>query len=135
VAAPAETRTPNLQRAQGSSTTAEYFAERLYHKKLNKDEMVLLASFIFREVNSSVQFCGKGTDMVLIHKTIRPTASISPFGVESIQREIPEFSKTMSKFWDATTSLPNWLTSVMKAEQEMPEEPTPSTSQTSEPEQ
>jgi 20S proteasome alpha/beta subunit len=96
-----------------------YFAERLYHRELNKDEMALLAAFIFREVNASVQFCGKGTDMALMRKGIRSAAYIKPHGVESIQREIPEFSATMSSFWNGTKSLPNWLTSVLNAEEEM----------------
>lgn len=111
-----------------------YFAERLYHRELSKEEMTLLASFIFREVNASVQFCGKGTDMVLLRKGISPAVHISPHGVESIQREIPEFSASMSNFWDRATSLPNWLTSVLKAEQQTQGQPTPSASQNSEPE-
>ena len=74
--------------------------------------MILLASFIFREIGASVQFCGKGTDMVLLRP--RETAiSINPFGVELIQRDIPEFSKTMNSFWDSTNIAPelaylNW---------------------------
>jgi 20S proteasome alpha/beta subunit len=91
-----------------------YFAERLYKRALTSDEMILLAALIFREVNSSVQFCGKGTDMMLL----RPgelALTILPEGVEAIQRTIPPFEKVMSKFWKSTKSLPGWITAIGEA--------------------
>ncbi|HEX6803639.1 MAG TPA: hypothetical protein VF133_08175 [Terriglobales bacterium] len=110
-----------------------YFAERLYHRELNKDEMALLASFIFREVNASVQYCGKGTDMVIMSQGVRPAIHIRPYGVEAIQNAIPEFSATMSKFWDHTKSLPEWLTQIGKVSEAEQPETTPSASQKAEP--
>lgn len=95
-----------------------YFTERLYHKGLTKDEMILLAAFIFREVNAAVQFCGKGTDMVLLRPG-KLGLQIYSNGVESIQKEIPEFSQVMAKFWDALKALPNWLTSIDHASEEV----------------
>ena len=91
-----------------------YFAERLYEKRLSPDEMILLAALIFREVNASIQFCGKGTDMVLL----RPgelAMSIFPDGVESIQRKIPPLSEVMNTFWESTKSLPDWVIAIGKA--------------------
>ncbi|HEY6767895.1 MAG TPA: hypothetical protein VI386_24335 [Candidatus Sulfotelmatobacter sp.] len=91
-----------------------YFAEHLYEKRLTPDEMILLAALIFREVNASVQFCGKGTDMVLL----RPgelAMSILPDGVESIQRTIPPFSEVVNTFWKSTKLLPKWVTAIGEA--------------------
>lgn len=108
-----------------------YFAERLYRPNLSKDETILLAAFIFREVNTAVQFCGKGTDMVLL----RPGElgmHILPHGVELIQRPIPEFEQVVRSFWETTTKLPDWITNIKRAEKE--ESSTPSVSQKSEPE-
>lgn len=85
-----------------------YFAEHLYHPLLTAEEGILLASLIFREVNSSVQFCGKGTDMALLRPGER-AMTILPFGVEEIQKKIPEFSRVMSSFWESIEQLPEWL--------------------------
>ena len=100
-----------------------YFSERLYRSGLSKDEMILLASFIFREVNSAVQFCGKGTDMMLLRHTGLPV-HIHPHGVEAIQQKIPEFAKAMVNFWDGVKALPDWLTSIGKVSQNAQEENT-----------
>jgi len=91
-----------------------YFAERLYREGLTKDEMILLASFIFREVNASVQFCGKGVDMALLRNG-ELGLHIYPVGVESIQNGIPEFAKVVAGFWDNLKGLPDWVTSIDKA--------------------
>lgn len=91
-----------------------YFAERLYKRELTKDEMILLAAFIFREVNAARQYCGKGTDMVLL----RPGElgfHIYSAGVDAIQKEIPEFSKVTEKFWNSMKALPEWLTTIGRA--------------------
>jgi 20S proteasome alpha/beta subunit len=111
-----------------------YFAEHLYRKELTKDEMILLASFIFREVNATRQFCGKGTDMALL-RSGELGLHIHPVGVESIQRNIPEFPKVMAAFWDNLKGLPNWVTSIDKILEAGEADSKPSDSQKSEPEQ
>lgn len=91
-----------------------YFAERLYHRQLSIEEMMLLASFIFREVNASIQFCGKGTDMAWL----RPDGlgiQITPQAVESIQQKIPEFSQVVKGFWDTMKTMPEWVKSISQA--------------------
>lgn len=108
-----------------------YFAERLYHPNLSKDEMILLAAFIFREINDAIQFCGKGTDMVLL----RPGElgmHIYPHGVELIQEPIPKFAEVVRSFWDTTKVLPDWIRFIERA---TAESTTLSASQMGEPEQ
>jgi 20S proteasome alpha/beta subunit len=88
-----------------------YFAERLYHRELSVEETMLMASFIFREVNASVQFCGKGTDMAWL----RPNGlaiHMHPQAIEAIQKKIPEFSQVVKGFWDTMKSMPEWFTSI-----------------------
>ena len=82
-----------------------YFAERLYHRQLSVEETMLLASFIFREVNASVQFCEKGTDMAWL----RPNGlaiQIHSQAVKSIQVQTPEFSQVVKGFWDCASRKP-----------------------------
>ena len=98
-----------------------YFAERLYHPSLTTDELILLASFIFREVNAAVQFCGKGTDMTFLRPRGLST-TIYPEGVEMIQAQIPGFAQTMERFWDSLANMPGWLNAIGKASQEAKEE-------------
>lgn len=98
-----------------------YFAERLYSPDLNPQEMVLLAALIFREVNASVQFCGKGTDLTLL----RPgnlALGIVPGAIERIQDKIPDFSEVMGKFWKSTRIIPQSLAGVLKEGQEITED-------------
>lgn len=94
-----------------------YFADRLYRSDLNTNELVLLAAFIFREVNASVQFCGKGTDMTFL----RPrslSGSVYPDGVEMIQSRIPEFAEAIKSFWNSLANMPEWVNTIGRASHE-----------------
>lgn len=97
-----------------------FFCESLYNTQLNKEEVILLAAFIFREVNSTVQFCGKGVDMVLLEPGVWG-AHITPSGVESIQSRIPGFADAMKGFWETTAKLPGWAKSIDNAEERLTE--------------
>src|SRR5258708_30007507 len=85
-----------------------YFSDRLYRDDLNLHEIILLAAFIFREVNDTVQFCGGGTDMTFLRPGALGT-HISPQGFNEIQREIPEFADVTKDFWESTANLPGWV--------------------------
>jgi 20S proteasome alpha/beta subunit len=98
-----------------------YFTERLYHSDLSANELILLATFIFREVNAAVQFCGKGTDMAFLRPRGLST-SIYPQGVELIQAKLPEFSQTMATFWESLANLPGWIRAIGKASHKTQEE-------------
>lgn len=84
---------------------ANYFADRLYNSRMGRRELMLLAAFIFREAEQAVPTVGRGTDTVFMFKG----AGFFGGSLDSIVRELPNFSDVIQKFWTDTKLMPKWL--------------------------
>lgn len=95
--------------AYGSGQTlSDYYADRLYKHGLSNDSLAVLAGFILRETENSVQGVGLGNDMVFIN----PSGSLFLLGTDSvkeIQSGIPSLSDAIHFYWTEHTNVPKWL--------------------------
>jgi 20S proteasome alpha/beta subunit len=89
------------------SDLAFYFADRLYQTSLNRAEMAMLATFIFREVGASVRDV-HGAEMIMLFGNGR-LRLVEPHIIKEIEAALPEFGDALSKFWKDKARIPTWL--------------------------
>jgi len=89
------------------SDLAYYFADRIYQHSLNRAEIMLLATFIFREVGESVRDV-HGAEMIMLFGTGR-VRHIESKIIKETQAALPEFGDALSQFWKDKARIPEWL--------------------------
>lgn len=88
---------------------AYYFADKLWEPKLTKQEIVIMAAFIFREVSRSVAFVGLGTDMMCLTSQNQTIQTIPASKVKELDENLPEIRDVIVKAWNQGVQIPNWL--------------------------
>ncbi|MGA2169774.1 MAG: hypothetical protein ABSG62_16335 [Terracidiphilus sp.] len=95
--------------AEGSGKyISDFLADRLYQPGLGKAQILLLASFIFRETGKAVSGVGLGAEMVLIYNGSRAMGFYGPGAVGDLQAGIPRLSDSVYTHWKESVKLPDW---------------------------
>jgi hypothetical protein len=81
---------------------ANYFADRLYHPQYSEQQMVLLATAIFREVKRNVTGVGQGTQMWMLRKLATPKFYNHP-EIEIIENNLPTVDGALYQYGKALT--------------------------------
>jgi len=86
---------------------ANYFADRLYHRAMDRRELIMLAGFIFREAKQAVRYVGQGTDLCFV---FNDGGAFHVMGdLERLEDKLPSFAGVVQKFWKDTKVMPEWL--------------------------
>jgi 20S proteasome alpha/beta subunit len=81
---------------------ANYFADRLYHPAYSEQQMVRLATFIFREVKNNVTGVGQGTQMWMLPKVGHPKF-YNWHETEILEKGLPPFQRALYEYGNEIT--------------------------------
>lgn len=93
---------------------AYYFSDRLFgpEPQLNRQELIILAAFIFREVRESISNVGLGTDMIFV-SGVEPGFQNIPYGALKQLDDALESAgirAAIKALWaDGIKNVPDWL--------------------------
>lgn len=87
---------------------SDFLANRLYQHGIGKAQLLLLASFIFRETAQAVSGVGLGAEMVIIYSGNRTLEFYGPRSVEELQSGIPTLADSLYVHWKDNAKLPDW---------------------------
>ena len=88
---------------------AYYFADRLYDPSQTRQQAILLAAFIFREVSQSVAGVGLGTNMMFFAEKNRLIQVIPHNKVKELEENLPDVSEAMIQAFNKGIQIPDWL--------------------------
>jgi 20S proteasome alpha/beta subunit len=95
--------------AEGSGKfISDFLADRMYSYVLGKPQLLLLASFIFREAGEAVSGVGLGAEMVLIYNGDRSMQFYGPGNIRDLQAGIPKLAASIYSHWTDSAKLPEW---------------------------
>ena len=81
---------------------ANYFADRLYNPHYSEQQMVRLATLIFKEVKANVSGVGQGTQMWMLRKNGK-AQFYNWQEIVMVEKSLPPFESTLLKYgWDIT---------------------------------
>jgi 20S proteasome alpha/beta subunit len=99
----------SLYAAGGSGKfISDFLADRLYQHGIGKAQLLLLASFIFREAGQAVSGVGFEAEMVLIYNGDRSLQFYGTQSVKELQTGIPKISDSIYAHWKDNAKLPEW---------------------------
>ena len=89
---------------------SDYLADRLYdYERIDRQTLIAVAAFIFREVERSVGGVGLGVDMVFIREGNPFTLKIGKDNVKAIQEQIPPLGECVVPYWKDRVAIPRIL--------------------------
>jgi hypothetical protein len=87
---------------------SDFLADRPYLHGIGKAQLLLMASFIFRETAQAVSGVGLGAEMVLIYSGNRTLEFYGTQSLEELQSGIPELADSLYAHWKDNAKLPDW---------------------------
>jgi 20S proteasome alpha/beta subunit len=93
----------------GGKDLAGYFFHRLFNPWPDRRRSVIVAAFVFREVEDHVEGVGRGTDIkyMATHKRLIQTV---PHGdVKALEDAIPSIKDVLFERWHQGITIPSWL--------------------------
>jgi len=88
---------------------ARYFCHRLYEPWPGRRWAVLLAAFIFREVEDHVESVGRGTDMKYLATQQRKVWTVPHGYIRQLEATIPTLQDAIVGAWAKGIQIPEWL--------------------------
>ena len=98
----------------GGKDLAGYFFNRLFdHWRFNpwpdRRRAVVVATFVFREVEDHVEEVGRGTDIKYMATRQRVIQTVPHTDVKTLEEAIPSIKDTIFERWHQGLTLPPWL--------------------------
>jgi len=89
---------------------ARYFCHRLFSPWPDRRHAMIIAAFIFREVENHVEGVGFGTDMKYVATQHRKIQTIPSGDVAKLEEKIPILRETLIEYWrQKIKAVPQWL--------------------------